>query len=145
MTDNKAPSTHKAAESEKPSHVSNVAGTSNPVSGKHVSTAKDAEEKLANEHGAVTNPGDPGYEQKVVRDAGGYVNVAEQAQGDRRFAERAERDGSVPRSTADEMEAGRKALERRHGTGRKLDAADADEIRGAELAQRKGNTPQPLK
>ena len=106
---------------------------------KNVSSAPKPTEKLdekepPTEVGAVVNPDDPGYKAQLAPDTGGYVNIAERAQDDAKWAEKAEKDGTLPQSTLDEIEAGREALERRNGKGRKLDAADVDELKGAKRA-----------
>ena len=82
------------------------------------------------EVGAIVNPGDAGYEAQALPDVGGYVNIAERFQDDKDFAEQALEDDNLPQATVDEMSAGREALGRRNGTGkRRLDDADAADIR----------------
>lgn len=72
---------------------------------------------------------DPGPAQ-LLPDTGGYVNIAERSKGDEYFAEQALEDDILPQATVDEMSAGRAALERRNGTGkRRLDDSDAADIR----------------
>ena len=82
------------------------------------------------EVGAIVNPGDAGYEAQALPDIGGYVNIAERFKDDKDYAAKAEADDTLPQATVDEMSAGREALERRNGTGkRRLDDVDAADIR----------------
>lgn len=91
--------------------------------------AKDKDEPK--EVGAIVNVGDEGYKNQLAPDTGGYINIAERAQDDKRFADQADEDGTIPPGTLDEMQAGRDALDRRNGGGkrRRLDDADAADIR----------------
>lgn len=84
----------------------------------------------AKEVGAIVNVGDPGYAAQALPDTGGYVNIAERIKDDKDFADRAVESDNLPQATMDEMSAGRDALDRRNGTGkRRLDDADAADIR----------------
>ena len=92
--------------------------------------AKDEAKGETKEVGAVVNVGDPGYAAQALPDTGGYVNIAERIKDDKDFAEQALEDDNLPQATMDEMSAGRDALDRRNGTGkRRLDDADAADIR----------------
>lgn len=91
---------------------------------------KDEAKDEAKEVGAIVNVGDPGYAAQALPDTGGYVNIAERIKDDKDFADRAVESDNLPQATVDEMSAGRDALDRRNGTGkRRLDDADAADIR----------------
>ena len=93
-------------------------------------TTEAAPKDEAKEVGAIVNVGDPGYAAQALPDTGGYVNIAERIKDDKDFADRAVESDNLPQATMDEMSAGRDALDRRNGTGkRRLDDADAADIR----------------
>lgn len=118
-----------------------AAGMNNPTPVTKPAPNKGAdapkEKEAPKDRSAVSNPGDPGYDQKVasVPDVGGFVNVAPtEEQIEERFY-----DDTLSQQTLDEMEAGRQAISRRGTPGRRKDAVDVAEA-NQRAAQARANS-----